>query len=149
MTPDELRPILVAYRKQVQQAWSKETAHALFPSRAGSPDGQCGVTSAWLMKRLDKDRGMFAWFVEGMVCDEAEELDHCWLELGHSPNRVVVDITADQMEGLRSRPVVCATAAELQADRIVYTPKRRMVASDLKADSGLQSRLALLECALS
>jgi hypothetical protein len=103
-----------------------------------------------LLKRLAEDHGMFAWFVEGTAyhLGDEDELDHCWLELGHSRNRVVVDITADQMEGLRDRPVVCATVPELLAEKVSYTSRRRMVAADLRADKALQERLGVLTAAL-
>ena len=81
---------LAALRAKVQQAWTVETAHLGWCGAAdGKPDGQCGVTSAWLQEQLT----IQSWFYFGTVTiDGAIHLDHCWLEI----DGVVVDLTADQ-----------------------------------------------------
>lgn len=58
MNLDELRPILAGYRAQVEAAWSPATAHESYEGKAGGPAGQCGVTSAWLQRRLAEDHGI-------------------------------------------------------------------------------------------
>ncbi len=141
----DLRPILEAYRTEVQPHWSPATAYAAFPSRPGEPDGQCGVTSAWLLRRLAEDHGITALFAEGTAyhLGDDDELDHCWLEIGDGWNRIIVDLTADQIDGLRDRPIVCATSAELCGELISYIPKQRLTAEQLAADP-IQGRLAVL-----
>lgn len=151
MTPDELRPILAEYRKRVSAAWSKATAYAAFPSRPGTSDGQCGVTAAWLQERLAEDHGLEARFTEGTAYHRAadEELDHCWLEIGRGWQRVIIDITADQLDGLHDSPVICATFPELCSGHVSYIARRRLTAEEVRADVALRPRLALLEAALS
>jgi len=98
---DELRPILHGYRQQVQQAWSPATAHPGFDGKAGDPAGQCGVTSAWLQRRLLEDHGIAAWYCEGRVDCFGHDHSirwHCWLEIGGMDwSRRVIDLTADQI----------------------------------------------------
>lgn len=149
MNLTDLRPILAAYRQQAQAAWTPETAHAEFEGKAGDPAGQCGVTSAWLQRRLAEDHGVHAWFAEGTAYRLGDdELDHCWLEIGHGWQRVIVDITADQLDGM-DRPVVCATYPELCAEYVSYIARRRLTAADLRADDAIRPRLAIFEQALT
>jgi len=119
---DGLRPILAAYRAQVQQAWSAATAHEGYEGKAGDPAGQCGVTSAWLQRRLLEDHGIDAAFRGGhvLVTGVSTGADHCWLEIGEGSDRVVVDLTADQFSVLRPWPVVCSTHADLRDQGIDY-----------------------------
>jgi hypothetical protein len=141
VTPDELRPILHGYRKQVEQAWSKATAHPRFEGSDGNPVGQCGVTSAWLQKRLAEDHGIETTYCCGPVYlnHRVVTADHCWLELGG----LVIDLTAGQMVGVSDLPVLYAAHSELVRDGIVYVARSNRVTAN-----GL-GRLALLEGALS
>lgn len=94
MNLDELRPILRAYREQVSRGWSRATAHEWFTATPGTSTGQCGVTSAWLQKRLKADHGIDATYYTGRVILNSETVtgEHCWLWSGHT----VIDLTADQ-----------------------------------------------------
>lgn len=85
MTHEPLRPILTEYRTQVETAWSADTAHPDYPGAAGSPVGQCGVTSAWLQQRLLEDHSIDATYCTGPVFGPAGgclDAHHCWLEVG-------------------------------------------------------------------
>ena len=145
MSPDVLRSILAAHRAQVQLAWSKETAHGDFYGSTGSPVGQCGVTSAWLHQQL-KRHSIYSTYCTGSIYNPAGcvEPNHCWLELGAAgdPNRLVIDLTADQI-GLG--PVVCA-AWNLLAwrDRVFYEAHQRSG----EAHEAVRPRLSLLTGAL-
>lgn len=146
MAPDELRPILQGYRKQVEQGWSKATAHPSYEGADGSPVGQCGVTSAWLQRRLREDHGVETNYCVGDVLSVRgiESVDHCWLE---TTARVVIDITASQMEWLTNLPVVCFPHAALKHQWIDYQAATRVPAPH--AGDPVRDRLALLESALS
>jgi hypothetical protein len=146
---DELRPILHAYREQVQQAWSPATAHEGHEGKAGDPAGQCGVTSAWLQRRLLEDHGLGATFWLGQLYTPADKRveQHCWLELDTTDIDVIVDLTADQMPSLRGRPVVCAPYDDLFRDGVDYYADRSLRTPELLGD--LRDRLAILQEALS
>jgi hypothetical protein len=140
-----MREILTAYRTQVEAAWSAATAHEDYPGTAGSPVGQCGVTSAWLQQRLTEDHGIRATYCTGAVFGRTGgclDAHHCWLEIGTAgdPDRLVLDLTADQF-GLD--PVVYATWNLLAwRDRVFYEARTR----DRETP---QPRLALLTGALT
>lgn len=107
---DKLRRSLAAYRKQVQPAWSAATAHPGYAARPGDPAGQCGVTSAWLQKRLKADHGVTTVYYHGNLWsrDRGDLLtkSHCWLMDGP----IVIDLTASQY-GLGE--VVCGHRLDL------------------------------------
>jgi hypothetical protein len=90
-----LRPLLAAYRQQIEPAWSDRTSHPDFPGALGSPTGQCGVTSAWLQQRLRDDHGIDTTYYVGQVWlySALLERDHCWLQV----DDIVIDITASQL----------------------------------------------------
>jgi hypothetical protein len=100
MTPQELRPLLAAYRATVRQAWTPDTAHG--DGEAGSPVGQCGVTSAWLQQQLKTDHGVDTDYFEGTVWLDSKRVtdEHCWLQV----DDIIIDLTGDQY-GLNE--VVC------------------------------------------
>jgi len=147
---DELRPILHAYRAQVQQAWSPETAHEGFEGKPGDPAGQCGVTSAWLQRRLREDHGIEALYCVGTVYIgfpwRVASPHHCWLEI--DPGRVVIDLTAGQVEFASAAQLLYARYRELIQGGIDYHPHCRWSAASVLADP-VQARLALLQEALS
>lgn len=144
MNANELRPILAGYREQVEKAWSEDTAHPDYLGFDGQPDGQCGVTSAWLQERLAEDHDIVAAFCVGTVLVRGllVESNHCWLEIGAGVHRIVADITADQLYRLRDRPVVCSTDRDLVSGDILYLAR----SEDLESDCA--ERLALLKEAL-
>lgn len=143
MNADELRPILAGYRLQVETAWSEDTA--VYKGTAGSPRGQCGVTSAWLQERLLEDHDIDTLFCHGVLCSNHAviDYDHCWLE--HIDGRfIVLDLTADQFPGLPQ--VVCGTYSWNLI--LIYIAQVSRTPSELAADEPLQRRLALLKKAL-
>ena len=152
MTPDELHPILTAYRTRIQPAWSKATAHPSFEGADGSPVGQCGVTSAWLQRRLREDHGISAMYCLGSVQTAGGfHRDHCWLDIPDlwaplaTNSRVVIDLAGGQY-GLM--PVICGFIGELaRLNFIHYIAERRLTEEQVR--DPLTSRLALLEGALS
>lgn len=151
MNLDELRPTLAAYRAQVEPAWSAATAHPGYDGKAGDPAGQCGVTSAWLQRRLREDHGIKTLYRIGSAWrlgDENPLRDHCWLEIGEGWERVIIDITAGQMEGLPDDAVFCEIFQTMCSYQISYVANRRLTADDLAADP-VQPRLAILTEALS
>lgn len=103
MTPDELRPILTAYRKQVEQGWSKATA----PSRT-----------------------------------------HCWLQMNWGWDRVVIDVTADQVPALADVPITCQTYRSAIDRQLRYVLHDQLDYQDVLLDP-VMDRLAILTKALS
>ena len=153
MTPDELRPILAEYRTRVSAGWSKATAHPDHDAADGSPVGQCGVTSAWLQQRLLEDHRVETYYCVGQLhhLTFTSPSPHCWLQFGR-PNyadRVVVDLTADQVSGLEIHKAICSTHVSLAVTQwLYYDDFARLTAADL-ADDPVQRRLAILKGALS
>lgn len=145
MNLDELRPILAAYRAQVEPAWSPATAHPNYDGKAGDPAGQCGVTSAWLQRRLREDHGIETTYCVGDVHQGFTKSlrDHCWLEVG--PDRYVVDLTIDQAW---PRVEFVGRHWDLQQAGLDYQAHRWLTPEALLADK-VQPRLALLTEALS
>ena len=147
MTPDELHPILTAYRTRIQPAWSKATAHPSFEGADGSPVGQCGVTSAWLQQELYEDHGINTAYREGTLLKpgvaESDE-PHCWLEIAREARGVdiIIDLTADQYG---EPPIVCDSWINLADRRVFYCG--RMVLGMPYGE--VQQRLNLLTGALS
>jgi hypothetical protein len=150
MNLDELRPILHGYRKQLETAWSPATAHEDYEGKQGDPTGQCGVTSAWLQRRLAEDHGITAIYCGGHVwlVGQCVGPDHCWLEIGDGPDRLVVDLTADQLRGMSPWPVVCSAYGQLLMGFIKYQ-SHRWLTSDELAGEPVQARLSILTEALS
>jgi hypothetical protein len=110
--------------------------------------GQCGVTSAWLKRRLLEDHGIAATYCQGTVYrvgGGVVQADHCWLV--EWSDLVVIDLTADQ-EPLNQEPVVCAAYGVLYRQGIDYIPMRYINPEQLLANP-VQDRLALLEATLS
>lgn len=149
MNLDELRPILYGYRKQLEAAWSPATAHEDYEGKQGDPTGQCGVTSAWLQRRLAEDHGIATTYLTGVfhAVDDESAAIHCWLEIDGYES-TVVDLTADQFPRLRHAPVVCRTYPDLFRDGIDYQAEQWMNADELLADP-VQARLSILTKAIS
>ena len=147
MSADTLRPILAAYRAEVQPHWSAATAHPDYDGAAGSPVGQCGVTSAWVQRRLAEDHGIKTRFILGTLfgsenSEEPLDLRHCWLEFDALPGVLepVIDLTADQYG---AEPVICESWITLIAKDIWYCHRSSRSIEQL-ADDPVQPRLAIL-----
>ena len=142
---DTLRPILEAYRQEVQPHWSPASAHPDFDGKQGGPAGQCGVTSAWAQRRLREDHGIVAWYCAGAVRinHHVVQAAHCWLEINDGRDWLVVDLTAGQIPRVSDLPILYAAYSELRQDGIAYLYRRRFTAEQLLADP-VQGRLAVL-----
>ncbi|HEY9410654.1 MAG TPA: hypothetical protein VIP77_13835 [Jiangellaceae bacterium] len=139
---DTLRPILAAYRAEVQPHWSAATAHPDYEGAAGSPVGQCGVTSAWLQRRLAEDHGLEVRYCTGTRIASPTDLgsSHCWLELLYGAT-LVIDLTADQFPN--GEPITFASYAEIASSGVWYVTRHDAPASEMATDP-VQPRLAIL-----
>ena len=145
---DTLRPILTGYRAEVQPHWSPATAHPEFDGKAGDPAGQCGVTSAWLQRRLREDHGIETAYAVGAVYAESGgEWRHCWLELNDDPNYSILDLTIDQFPEGEGLPVICDDYRDLYNLGLDYESDIYLTAEQLLADP-VQGRLAVLTAAV-
>lgn len=134
-----LRPRLVEFRALLTQGWSRHTAYpdSVTASHwiAGSPEGQCGVSSVWLAEVLDRDYSIRSIFCLGSLSfdnDDADDvLDHCWLEIVAEPGEeLILDLTCDQARGFE-REIVFDWKRELDRERIYYVANERVDISDL------------------
>ena len=148
MNLDELRPILQGYREQVAPAWSPATAYN-GDGEQGSPRNQCGVTSAWLQRRLAEDHGVETVYCYGTVISTRtfRAVDHCWLEIGDATKALILDLTGTQIPTLTWR-VVCMDYVALYERGFDYNLSERFAFEQLAADP-VQARLAVLEAAMS
>ena len=136
---------LSKHRDVLARAWSDDTIHPSFKATK-SPDqpashGQCGVSSAWLMRRLSWSWRFRANYCIGDVLfgegDYGVAEFHCWVEIGHasSTKRLVIDLTCDQFEKFRNTPVLCEPYRSLVDRSIEYKAASRMRFKDLRDDS--------------
>lgn len=148
MNPDTLRPVLRAYRAQLEAAWSPETAHR-GEGTPGSPANQCGVTAAWLAGRLRVDHDIIATYCMGPVHDATGPLaeDHCWLEIGPEPDPLIVDLTADQWNGHPA--VICSHYSDLAIDDQLYYARISWLGPAGLAADPVQTRLVVLTEAIA
>jgi hypothetical protein len=137
--PLALRPALEGFRVLLSRSWSSDTVHweTILPTRwsAGDPQGQCGVTSAWLGEILAREYSVPSTFCRGFLIfgqHNAENvLDHCWLEIdGAYGEEIVVDLTCDQARGF-GRQIVFDAKADLELQQINYITRDRVKVSDL------------------
>jgi hypothetical protein len=134
-----LEPVLSRVRALLAQSWGPDTAYpeSSIESRwcAGSPQGQCGVSSVWLAKVLDREFSICSTFCQGSLIfddENAENLsDHCWLEINaRRGNPLVVDLTCDQARGF-DRQIVFDAKAKLESEGVHYSSTVRVDTSDL------------------
>jgi hypothetical protein len=137
--PLALRPALEGFRVLLSRSWSPDTVHreTILPTRwsAGNPQGQCGVTSAWLAEILAREYSVPSTFCRGLLIfgqHKAENvLDHCWLEIdGAYGEEIVIDLTCDQARGF-DRQIVFDVKADLKLQQINYITRERLRVSDL------------------
>lgn len=140
------------YRLVLAPAWSINTVHPWYPVTPDKPasHGQCGVSSAWLMRRLS-----WSWRIRARYCHgdilfdngESGKADfHCWIEIGRSSSsrRLIVDVTCDQFEVFRNILVLCERHGGLVRRSIEYKATTRMRLKELEGDD-VWSRLRCLE----
>ncbi|MEV6414291.1 hypothetical protein [Kribbella sp. NPDC051718] len=112
--------------------------------------GQGAVSSAWLVEALAaahvRDLSYCSGDLHSMDDPGRIEVEqHCWVEVSHGGDRLVVDVTGDQSELLRAHPVVYGWHDELQtALRVDYRPKHRLTRLQLQYDP-VRTRLAILD----
>ena len=145
MSPTEqalaLRPALGTFRARLAESWSPDTAYpgSVRPSRwfAGNPQGQCGVSSAWLAEELVRQYSITSTFCLGALIfddDQTEDLlEHCWLEIPTEPEELVLDLTCDQARGF-DREIVFDSKSDLDRAHIYYLSRNRVDISDLPND---------------
>jgi hypothetical protein len=136
---------LIKHRQILTQAWSPATIypHLEMPLRpdASVSTGQCGVSSAWLLRRMSWSLRFRASYCIGDVLFGEDEHDdakfHCWVEIGNasSARRLVIDLTCDQFEKFRNTPVLCEPYLNLVDQSIQYKAASRMRFKDLRKDS--------------
>lgn len=119
--------------------------------------GQCGATSAWLLRRLS-----WSWRFQANYCfgdvffgggEHGVAEFHCWVEIGteSSTERLVIDLTCDQFdqfEMFRDRLVLCEPYRNLAARSIEYKAVSRRRLEELREDS-VWNRLVVLDEATS
>lgn len=128
---------LHAYRAALSLEWSDSTVHPDFKSDPDRPPsaGQCGATSAWLMHQLPWVLRIQARYCVGDIVVEDQTLPfHCWIEIGRSPGRWVIDVTCDQFELLADRAFVCDRHCRLSTLSIEYNAVLRLSARQLRSD---------------
>jgi hypothetical protein len=144
---------LTEFRQLLESAWSVDTVHPGYIPRLGhgpSSRGQCGVSSVWLAIELGRRYGWQPTYCYGDLYFDDPSIaavhHHCWLEAGgdDSPDRVIIDITADQAAGFAGR-VISGRVGELRARGIHYVARSRLATGQLPADRVWPRYLALRE----
>ena len=133
---------LSEYRKILQEGWSLQTSHPAFAMnyRPGAPTGQCGVSSVWLLRELKETRGIDAYYCYGDLTFSNPAITpvrrHCWVEVGkaNSPDRLVIDLTADQARGFH-KPIVKDSHASLLSSGINYYSRAIRLLDQLPDDT--------------
>lgn len=140
------------YRRTLAEAWSNDTAHPDFrkPEGNGSaPYGQCGVSSVWLLQRLDWFNRRRAWYCCGDLRFGNNSLGrlHCWIEVGRasSSKRLVIDVTYDQFELVGDGSVLCDRVKNLLGRTIEYDATTRRRLSAVAHDDEIWDRLKILK----
>jgi len=140
--PNRLRPVLGEFRALLARSWSPATAYpgSVTSSHwcAGSPRGQCGVSSVWIAEVLHREYSIDSTFCRGSLIfseDVAQDLlDHCWLEITAEPGEeLVLDLTCDQAHGF-DRQIIFDSKADLDQEHVHYIPSERVDISDLPSN---------------
>jgi hypothetical protein len=148
-------PALQGFRQLLSRGWDFDTVYPEAANQSSwtpqTPDGQCGVSSAWLAEILHQRYSMSSTFCEGsLIFDDQQAenvLDHCWLELkGSDGEELILDLTCDQAQGFDS-PIVFQAKADLDRQGVRYIARDRLNISDLP-DSPVWPRYQTLLCNL-
>jgi hypothetical protein len=140
--PNELRPVLGEFRALLAGSWSAATAYPRSATSshwpAGSPRGQCGVSSAWLAEVLNREYSIGSTFCRGwLIFSEhaaKDLLDHCWLEItAASGEELVLDLTCDQAQGF-DKQIIFDSRSNLDQSHVHYIPHERVAISDLPSN---------------
>ena len=149
----QLKKRLREYRGVLTEAWSEATCYQpfvqLLQSGKSPSIGQCGVSSAWLISKLSWHRRLRANYCVGYVVFDGgrggKSEFHCWVEIGDSARRLVIDLTFDQFGYRDRRKVLCAPHETLMSESIEYQRERRMRFGNLRDDDVWQRYQILLE----
>ena len=142
-----LRSAFDRFSALLASSWSLDTAYPDTVTqshwKAGSPRGQCGVSSVFLAGVLSRIYSISSTFCHGSVRLEDHEVeqlsDHCWLEIDiRSGDRLILDLTCDQAPGFRQ--IVFESKAGLTQEHIHYISDERIDISDLAPDDPIWRR---------
>lgn len=132
-------PALQGFRQLLSRAWDFDTVYPEAANQSSwtprTPDGQCGVSSAWLAEMLHQQYSIPSTFCQGSLIfnDQHAEsvLDHCWLELnGSAGEELILDLTCDQAQGFERR-IVFHPKTHLDRQGVRYIPRDWLSISDL------------------
>lgn len=149
------------HRARLSGAWSDQTRYdgtpEPFVDQTSESRGQCGVSSAWLIKQLIEhvdEATLFYCYGHVYRAGTRSALlsAHCWVEVGLAaePDRYVIDLTGDQIQPLRSHPVLCLPHDEvLEQLGVDYAADRARLAPRDVAQDLVQPRLLVLEANLA
>jgi hypothetical protein len=141
VVPERLFRRLLGFRSQLADVWSAETIHPSydFEEKPGpkAPDGQCGVSSAWILWKFGSWYRFRAKYCYGdIIIRGATEPNHCWIEMGNarSARRLVIDVTCDQFKIFEDTPVLLDRHARLTDQAIEYRADSRRSFRSLKVE---------------
>jgi hypothetical protein len=132
-------PALTGFRQLLSRAWDFDTVYPATANQSSwtprTPDGQCGVSSAWLAETLDQQYSIPSMFCEGSLFFDDQQaenvLDHCWLELnGSDGDELILDLTCGQAQGF-DRPIVLDAKTHLDRQGVRYIRRDWLGNSDL------------------
>lgn len=134
---------LEEYRAILAKAWSDKTIHpGYLPFQpVVRSQGQCGVSSAWLLRRLGRRQRRLAEYCYGDIVVHGAQPEtirsHCWVEIGDasSADRLVVDLTRDQFGPRLPDTPLSESHGSLMKRSIEYRARRRMQFEDLREDA--------------
>jgi hypothetical protein len=138
-TRDVLRAIrgrLPAYRASLEKVWSRKTIHPAYIKeyRPMSSLGQCGVSSAWLVHKFWSDFEVAADYCYGSLFGKPATIpSHCWIELEVAGIKNIIDLTADQADGLYES-VLFELESTLRENEIRYECRTRTSLGELQYD---------------
>ncbi|TCC05143.1 hypothetical protein [Kribbella soli] len=144
---------LRGYRDVLAKTWSEVTCYQpslqSLQSSTSPSFGQCGVSSAWLIPRLSWHQRLRATYCVGhVIFDDGRRgtsAAHCWVEIGSSTRRLVIDLTFDQLGHPDPRQVLCAPHQRLLDESIDYQSEGRMRFRHLRADDVWQRYKILVD----
>lgn len=115
-----LNELAVGARAMLEHVWSPETAYygIEVSSQVGPSRGQCGVSTIWLSRYLQR-HSVDAAFVNGVLILDGEPHEHIWTEAHHAKfGAQVLDLASDQYPSTVTRPVYVGE----QTDAYVQPP---------------------------
>ncbi|MCQ4362017.1 hypothetical protein KQR54_12855 [Mycobacterium gordonae] len=146
-----IRAALPRYRSVLEGAWTVHTAHPAYREQvgAGDPTGQCGVSSAWLIRQLGAEFGLQAMYCYGSLTI-GDPIDvtiarHCWIEFICGAETFVIDVTADQAMGFDERIICGPKERLLSSQHLSYDARVRKSQQELVDDAVWPRLMALAD----